>query len=281
MRGEDWPGGRRIGRQLKGTAILITGASAGIGKAAALAFARERARLLLAARRRDRLEEVVAQVRALGGEAVAVQTDVADRRQVQSAVNSAVSAFGRLDILVNNAGIGYFGLLEDTPIDAVEALWAVNMMGTIYATQAVIPLMREQGSGHIINIASVAGKRGNPGNSIYCATKFAMVGMSEALRVELHGSGIDVSLVCPITTSTEFLEASSVRSKRRHPPTGPLQSAEKVARAIIRCARRPRPEVILFPPAKLLVLMNALSPRLADQILLRLWRTLFREQGDR
>ncbi len=270
-----------MGRQLKGAAVLITGASAGIGKAAALAFARERARLLLAARRRDRLEEVAAQVRALGGEAVALQTDVADRGQVQSAVNSAVSAFGRLDILVNNAGIGYFGLLEHTPIDAVEALWAVNMMGTIYATQAVIPLMRKQGGGHIINVASVAGKRGNPGNSIYCATKFAMVGMSEALRVELHGSGIEVSVICPIGTVTEFREMSAALSNRDHPPMGPMQSAEKVARAIIRCARRPRPEVILFPPAKLLVLMNALSPRLADRILLRLWRTLFREQGDR
>ncbi len=271
-----------MAQQLRGAAILITGASAGIGKAAALAFAKEGARLLLAARRRDRLGEVAAAVRALGGEAVVAETDVADRQQVQAAVNSAVSAFGRLDILVNNAGIGYFGTLEDTPIEAIEALWAVNMMGTIYATQAAIPLMRKQGGGHIMNIASVAGKRGTPGNSIYCATKFAMVGMSEALRVELHGSGIEVSLICPITTGTEFFEMSSARSKRYHPPTGPMQSAEKVARAIVRCARRPRPEVILFPPARILVLINAISPRLADRIFLVLRRKLFREQqGDR
>jgi short-subunit dehydrogenase len=270
-----------MARELRRAAILITGASAGIGKAAALAFAKEGARLLLAARRRHRLEEVAAEVRALGGEAVVAETDVADRQQVQSAVNSVVSAFGRLDILVNNAGIGYFGMLEDTPIEEVEGLWAVNMMGTIYATQAAIPLMRQQGGGHIINIASVAGKRGAPGNSIYCATKFAMVGMSEALRVELHGSGIEVSVICPITTGTEFFEASSVRSKRHHPPTGPMQSAKKVARAIIRCARWPRPEVIVFPPARILVLINALSPRLADRIFLKFRRRLFREQGDR
>jgi short-subunit dehydrogenase len=270
-----------MARELRRAAILITGASAGIGKAAALAFAKEGARLLLAARRRHRLEEVAAEVRALGGEAVVAETDVADRHQVQSALNSAMSAFGRLDILVNNAGIGYFGMLEDTPIEEVEALWAVNMMGTIYATQAAIPLMRQQGGGHIINIASVAGKRGAPGNSIYCATKFAMVGMSEALRVELNGSGIEVSVICPITTSTEFFEMSSVRSKRHHPPTGPMQSAEKVATAIIRCARRPRPEVIVYPPARILVLINALSPRLADRILLGFRRRLFKEQGDR
>jgi short-subunit dehydrogenase len=270
-----------MARQLKGAVVLITGASSGIGRAAALAFAKEGAKLVLAARRRDQLEEVAAAVRSLGGEAVVAETDVADRRQVKSAVDMAVAAFGRLDILVNNAGIGYLGMLEDTPIEAIEALWAVNMMGTIYATQAAIPLMRTQGDGHIINIASVAGKRGAPGNSIYCATKFAMVGLSEALRVELHGSGIKVSLICPITTSTEFFEASSARSKRFHPPTGPMQTAEKVARAIIRCARRPRPEVIVFPPARILVLINALSPRLADRIFLGLRRRLFRGLNDR
>jgi short-subunit dehydrogenase len=268
-----------VGRQLKGAAVLITGASSGIGRAAALAFAKEGAKLLLAARRRDQLEEVAAAVRSLGGEAVVAETDVADRRQVKSAVDMAVAAFGRLDILVNNAGIGYFGLLEDTPIEAIEALWAVNMMGTIYATQAVIPLMRTQGGGHIINIASVSAKRGHPGNSIYCATKFAMVGLSEALRVELHGSGIEVSLVCPIGTATEFFDASSARSQRAHLPMGPIQTAEKVARAIVRCARRPRPEVILSPLARIFLLMNTLSPRLADRILLSVRSKLLGEQG--
>ena len=258
-----------MARDLRGAGVLITGASAGIGKAAALAFAGEGARVLLAARRRERLEQVAASIRALGGEAVVAQTDVADRRQVLSAVADAVSAFGRLDILVNNAAIGYFGRLEDTPVEEIEALWAVNMMGTIYATQAVIPLMRKQGSGHIINVASVAGKRGNPGNSVYCATKFALVGMSEALRVELHGSGIEVSVICPVSTRTELFEMSAARSGRDHPMVGPIQTAERVARAIVRCARRPRPEVIVFPPARILVLINALSPRLADRILLR------------
>ncbi len=263
-----------MARQLRGAAVLITGASAGIGRAAALALAREGARLVLAARRRERLEEVATSVRALGGEALVAETDVADRRQVESAVSSAVSAFGRLDILVNNAGIGYFGRFEDTPVEEIEALWAVNMMGTIYATLAAIPLMRKQGGGQIINVASVAGKRGNPGNSIYCATKFAMVGMSEALRVELHGSGIEVSVICPISTRTEFFEASAARSGRDHPTMGPIQTAEKVARAIVRCAKRPRPEVIVFPPARILVLINALSPRLADRIILGFRRKL-------
>ena len=258
-----------MGRALRGAAILITGASAGIGKATALAFAKEGARLLLAARRRERLEEVAAAVRAMGGEALVAETDVANRRQVESAVQHALSAFGRLDILVNNAGIGYLGRLEEMPIEEIETLWAVNMMGTIYATQAVIPLMRRQGGGgHIINIASVAGKRGIPGYSIYCATKFAMVGMSEALRMELHGSGIGVSVICPIGTTTEFFETSAARSKRDHRLMGPRQTAEKVAKAIVRCARKPRPEVLVFPPARMLVLINALSPRLADRVLL-------------
>jgi short-subunit dehydrogenase len=261
-----------MARDLRGASVLITGASAGIGRAAAAAFAKEGARLVLAARRRDRLEEVAATARALGGEALVVETDVSDRRQVESAVGAAMSAFGRLDILINNAGIGYFGLLEQTPVEEIETLWAVNMMGTIYATQAVIPRMRKQGGGHIINVASVAGKRGNPGNSVYCATKFAMVGLSEALRAELLGSGIDVSVICPIGTLTEFREASAARSKRDHPIIGPMQTAEQVARAIVRCAKQPRPEVIVYPPARLLVLMNALSPRLTDRIVLGLHR---------
>jgi short-subunit dehydrogenase len=270
-----------MARQLKGAVVLITGASSGIGRAAAFAFAKEGAKLVLAARRRDQLEEVAAAVRSLGGEAVAVQTDVADRRQVEAAVNSAVSAFGRLNILVNNAGIGYYGMFEEMPLEEIEALWNVNMMGTIYATQAAIPLMRKQGGGQIINIASVAGKIGNPGNAIYCATKFAMVGMSEALRVELHGSGIEVSVICPIGTNTEFFEASSARSKRDHRPMGPIQTPEKVARTIVRCAKRPRPEVIVFPPARILVLINALAPRLAGRILLSFRHKLLGEQGGR
>jgi short-subunit dehydrogenase len=264
-----------MARELKGAVVLITGASAGIGRAAALAFAGEGSRLVLAARRRDRLEAAAAASRALGAEAQVVQTDVADRRQVEIAVGVAIESFGRLDILINNAGIGFFGLLEDTPLADVEALWAVNMMGTIYATKAAMPFMRQQGRGHIINVASVAGKRGTPGNSAYCATKFAMVGMSEALRVELRGSGIDVSVICPIGTATEFFEVSSARSKRPHLLMGPVQTAEHVARAIVRCARRPRPEVILFPPARLLVLINAISPRLADLIMLPYQRRAF------
>lgn len=255
-----------MARDLRGASVLITGASAGIGRAAALAFAKKGARLLLAARRRERLEEVAATARALGGEAIVAETDVADRKQVNSAVGTAVSSFGRLDILINNAGIGYYGLLEETPVEEIEALWAVNMMGTIYATQAAIPLMRKQGGGQIINVASVAGKRGTPGSSVYCATKFAMVGMSDALRVELRGSGIAVSVICPIGTATEFRQASAARSNRDHPAIGPIQTAEQVAKAIVRCARKPRPEVIVYPPARILVLINALSPRLADLI---------------
>ena len=271
-----------MARQLRGAVVLITGASSGIGRAAALAFAKEGAKLVLAARRRDQLEDAAASVRSLGGEAVVTQTDVADRQQVQSAVNTAVSSFGgRLDILVNNAGIGYYGMLEEMPLKEIETLWNVNMMGTIYATQAAIPLMRKQGGGQIINIASVAGKIGNPGNAIYCATKFAMVGMSEALRVELHGSGIEVSVICPIGTNTEFFEASSARSKRAHSPMGPIHTAEKVARAIVRCARRPRPEVILSPLARIFLVINTFSPRLADRILLSVRSKLLGEQGGR
>jgi len=241
LRGEELGRRRRMGRQLKGTAVLITGASAGIGKAAALAFAKEGSRLLLAARRRDRLEEVAAAVRALGGEAVVAETDVADRRQVQSAVDMAVAAFGRLDILVNNAGIGYFGLLEDTPIEAVEALWAVNVMGTIYATQAVIPLMRKQGGGHIINIASVVGLTGNPGQANYVSAKAGMIGFTKSLAMEVGSRGITVNSVAPGFIDTDMTRQLPEDRKQHllgQIPLGRLGTPAEVAAVVVFLASR-------------------------------------------
>lgn len=267
-----------MGRELRGKVAVITGASAGIGRATAEAFARAGGRVVLGARRRARLEEVAEQIRARGGEALAVVTDVAVSDEVDALVGRAVAAYGRLDVLVANAGIGYFARVEETPLDVVERLWQVNVLGTLYAIRAALPVMRRQGTGHLIVVSSVSGKRGSPGSGPYAATKFAQVGLCEALRVELAGSGIAVSVICPIGTATEFFEAAAARGGLAMRPMGPVQTAETVAAAIIRCARRPRPEVIVYPPARLLVILNALAPRLADALLLRFRRRLL---GDR
>jgi len=267
-----------MGRDLRGKVAVITGASAGIGKATAEAFARAGSRVVLGARRSDRLDQVAAGIRASGGEALALVTDVAEASQVQALVERAVGSYGRVDLLVANAGIGYFAQVEETPLEVIERLWQVNVLGTLHAIRAALPVMRRQGEGHLIVVSSVSGKRGSPGSGLYAATKFAQVGLCEALRVELAGSGIAVSLICPVGTATEFFEAAAARGGLRLRPMGPVQTAERVAAAIIRCARRPRPEVLVYPPARLLVILNALAPRLVDALLLRFRRRLLGER---
>ena len=263
-------------RDLKHQIAVITGASSGIGRAAALAFAREGMRVVLGARRTDRLQEAVERIRSAGGEARAVRTDVSQPSDVQHLVEEALAAFGRLDVLVNNAGLGYFGPLESMPLDEARHLFEVNVMGTLYGIQAAVPIMRRQRSGHIINVSSVVGKRATPGSGIYSATKSAQVAMSESLRLELAEAGIRVSVVCPVSTTTEFFAVAASRSPLKIDPAGPTYTAEQVADVLVRCARRPRPEVMVYPPARLMLILNAVAPRLMDRMLSIYWRRIRR-----
>lgn len=258
-------------RDLKGKVAVITGASSGIGRATALALAQRDVRVVLGARRTDRLEEAVAAIQRAGGQARALQTDVTKPNEVSRLVGEAVRAFGRLDILVNSAGLGYFGRLESMPVGDARHLFEVNVMGTLYGIQAAVPIMRSQRSGHIINISSIVGKRAAPGSAMYAATKFAQVALSESLRLELADAGIDVSIVCPVSTMTEFFETAAARSPFKIDPSGPIYSAEQVAELIVRCARRPRPEIMVYRPTRLMVILNAISPRLLDRILAAYW----------
>jgi short-subunit dehydrogenase len=201
-----------------------------------------------------------------------VQADVTKTEQVRHLFAQVEELCGRLDILVNNAGLGYSGRLESTPVETARYLFDVNVMGTLYGIQAAVPIMRSQGSGHIINISSVVGKRATPGSAVYSATKFAQVALSESLRLELREAGIDVSVICPVSTTTEFFEVAAAGGPVRHQPVRPVYSAEQVAEIIVRCARRPRAEVMVYPPARLLVVLNAVWPGLMDRILAVYWR---------
>ncbi len=259
-------------RDLREKVAVITGASSGIGRAAAVALAREGVGVVLGARRMDRLHEAVAAIHRAGGNARALQTDVTRPADVKHLVDEAVVGFGRLDILINNAGLGYFGRLESMPTQEIRHLFEVNVMGTIYGIQAAVPIMRSQRSGHIINISSVVGKRATPGSAIYSATKFAQVALTESLRLELADAGIDVSVICPVSTTTEFFTVATARSPMKHDPAGPVYSAEQVAEVIVRCARRPRAEVMVYPPVRLMVVLNAVWPGLMDRVLAVYWK---------
>src|SRR5229473_2199193 len=167
----------------RGRVALVTGASSGIGAATARAFAGAGLRVALCTRRKDRLEQLAAELTTQGAEAT---------------VHAVAARWGRLDVLVNNAGRGFAATLEQTTAEELRALMELNVVAVLGATQAALPIMRRQGSGHIINVSSVVGRRAVPYRAAYSATKFALGALSEALRVELTGTGIAVTLVYPI-----------------------------------------------------------------------------------
>jgi short-subunit dehydrogenase len=247
-----------------GRVALVTGASSGIGAATARVFAGAGLRVALCARRKDRLDELAAELTARGHEATAHAVDVTDPLAVRAMVDDVAARWGRLDVLINSAGRGFAATLEQTTAEELRDLMELNVVAVLGATRAVLPIMRRQGSGHIVNISSVVGRRAVPYRSAYSATKFALGALSEALRVELTGTGISVTLVYPIrTTETEFAEVEVQKVPWR--PMGPVQSADRVARSILRCVRRPRPEVYPYWPVRILAVMSVLAPGLVDR----------------
>ncbi len=191
-------------KTLTGTVALVTGASSGIGEATALALAAQGAKVALAARRTDRLDSVVKQIEDAGGEAVALTCDVTDEAQVAQTVQAVKEKWGRLDVLVNNAGIALLGPVLGADTAEWRKAFDINVLGLMYATHAALPLMKEQGSGHIINMSSLLGRISLAGNAIYGATKWAVGAFSEALRQECVGYGVRVTIVEPGLVTTEI-----------------------------------------------------------------------------
>lgn len=190
--------------KLKGKVALITGASAGIGRACAEALAAEGADLVLTARRAERLEAVAVRARALGVRVAPVPGDAREEETAARAVARAQAELGRLDILVNNTGVGNYKNLVDTSASDYDEMFDTNVRSTFLFTRHAAPLMIAQRSGTILMISSMAGKYGFPGEAVYCATKFAQVGFAQALDKELRPHGIKVGVICPGGVKTEF-----------------------------------------------------------------------------
>ena len=244
--------------------IAITGASSGIGRAAAVALAAEGATVVASARRAELLDTLIADITAKGGRAIAVPGDVTREADMRAVVARAIEAFGRLDVMICNAGIGYYGPIDETPADIVRRMMDVNVLGTIYATQAALDVFRRQGHGHIIAISSIAGRRGIGGSSLYSATKAAQIGFIEGLRPEFLGTHLHASIVYPVSTQTEFREAIHRDHGHVVQGVGPLQPVETVARAIVQCVRRPRAEVYPHRLSKWLAVMAVTCPAWTD-----------------
>jgi short-subunit dehydrogenase len=252
---------------LTGRVAIVTGASSGIGAAAARAFGRESMRVALFARRAGRLEQVAHEVRALGGRAIVVPGDVRDRASIDNLAARTLLEYGQIDVLFNNAGLGRLGWLEQIDPADVRLQIDVNLLGAIDAAQTVLPHMLRRRSGHIINMSSLAGLIASPAYSAYAATKFGLRGFTEALHREVAPWGVQVSGVYAAGVETEWGDRAGFRRRTGTRVARRLRmSAEHVAEAIVRLVKRPRRQVILPPIARLLVWIDRVAPWTADWV---------------
>lgn len=224
--------------KLNDKVVVITGASKGIGRAAALLFAKKGAAVVLGARSGEALDDLVHRIKKSGGRAVAVASDLSTREGVDRLFDMTEETFGGCDVLVNNAGRGIYGYVEDGDPEDWRIMLDLNVFGLAAATKRAVRSMKRRGGGHVVNVSSVAGRIGIEGVAVYCATKFAVVGFSEALRREVQGDGIRVTVIEPGSVATEWGEKLPREWTEGKAAMGPL-TAEEVADAILYVVKQP------------------------------------------
>jgi short-subunit dehydrogenase len=268
---------------LGGHVVVITGASQGIGRETALQLAMRGASLVLAARNEEALRELAAQVERIGGSAEAVVTDVADWRQVERLRDRAVERFGRIDTWVNNAAVSIYATVEQLEPEEMDRLVSVNLLGVMYGSRAAIGAMKPRGQGTIINVGSALSERAIPLQSAYVATKHAIQGFSEALRLELmhEETGIEVVLILPSSTNTPLFNFARSKLGVLPMPVPPVYEPRVVAEAICHAAEHGGREIVVGGWGKLLVLAQRLSPSLLDRYMVQGGRSFEQQQTDR
>lgn len=249
-----------MGQRFRDQIVVITGASSGIGLECARAFAAEGATVVGTGRDQERLA-------ALGREVdLALSLDVTDEGSVEIATQAVLDRYGRVDVLVNNAGVGLFRPWDETSIADMQRLMDVNVWGAVRVTRRLLPAMIAAGRGAVVNVASVAGRRGYARHTAYCASKHAMIGWSEGLRCDLAGTGVDVVIVLPPAVRTPFFEnAGYTTFDEDHPGLVPMSPTEAARGLLDATAARARSK-ILSPRAKLLYGLSLVAPDLLDRI---------------
>jgi 3-oxoacyl-[acyl-carrier protein] reductase len=233
----------KMAGKLVGKTALITGASAGIGWASALALAEEGANLVLTGRRQQRLAELEVAVQQAGGKAVSVVGDATQEAIAQQCVAAAIETFGSLDILINNVGIGNYKDLVDTSAEDYDDMMNTNVRSSFLFSRYAVPGMMERGSGTVLFISSMAGIYGFPGEAVYCATKFAQVGFAQALDKELRPHGIKVGLICPGGVKTEFALGKG-RTEQSVAESGMLEPEDVASAVLLACTQSPNSRII-------------------------------------
>lgn len=250
---------------LENAVVVVTGASSGIGRATALAFAREHAKVIVCSRRTEKVEEVAEEIAWMEGESLALSCDVSVAAAVSELADLVVDRYGRIDVWVNNAAVTAAGRIDEMPEDVFRQVIETNLIGYGNGARAAIRHFRKQGKGILINVASIAGKIGQPFMSAYCASKFGIIGLSDSLRMELrHDPEIHVCTVCPVGTDTPLFQHAANYCGFELKPPSPVYAARHVADAIVDLALRPRREVTIGA-GKVMGVVRAMAPGLAEQ----------------
>lgn len=256
-------------RKLEGCRAIVTGASSGIGRALVLELARNKSRVIATARREERLAELVAEARTAGGDVSFVAGDLTLSETRQALVAAARERLGGLDLLVNNAGVGSIRDFAISDGEGLRKVMEANFFATVEMTRAAFPLLRAGRAPMVVNVTSILAHRGIPHYSEYCASKFAVQGFSEAMRAERASHGVDVLVVSPGPTQSEFWNSLAAEQPGVGSRGEGAVSAEHVARATVRAIRAGRHEIIPSFKGRWLVRLDRISPRLADAMVAR------------
>jgi short-subunit dehydrogenase len=250
--------------------VVITGASSGFGRGAALKFAKMGANVVAAARRKRALKELEKETRKFGNQVRTIETDVSNPQDVEELATRTVREFGQIDVWVNNAGVGTVGRFEEIPLEEHEQLIRTNLLGTLYGSYFAMREFRKRGKGVLINMSSLAGKVGTPYLSSYAASKFGIRGLDMALRQELEQNqdlGIRVCTVMPASFDTPFFEHSGNHLGRRVKPIPPVYDPQKVINTIFDLTQNPRDEVAVGTMGKLGSVQYRLAPKLTEKVM--------------